>query len=599
MSMTDVDHYIKPLRATNIPKSRIVLAAASVLGGDKSGYRQSWRCASVYMRQESTEGGARERRFFTGEQERLWNIVHEWCNRGGMTFLWVHDLQWTARVTDMLTHLTSRGWRLDAFALNPGSSWMVWRRGRATVKVSDVMSVWPTSISQLGTWFGPGSRTAPFAESSWQVWQAAATRDRDILVRAVESYMQWIKDNELGTLAVTGNSQASKAFRRRFLVGPIVAHHDNELLAMERRAMWTGRCEAYWRGSTLREVVDEWDFTMAHNHIAATEPVPVFPHRPLGAGEDLREWIDKPGYAVLAEVDIETDEPYAPASVGPGIAWPTGRFRSTLWSPELRVALDAGGVTRVRHARIYRADMALRGWADWVGDHMAAEDSMVPAWQKDILKRWSNTLIGWFGMRYPKWRKVGTSETSAVSAATLVGQDNEETGLIIQIGRDVWEQAGWTYPRNRAPMVTGYVMSAMRARLWRLMKAMPPNALLYVDTDSVLVSDAYRRQMSRLARDPEFEGLRLKRSWDGLSIYGPRQLVTGEAVRVSGLPKTASRLGRTEFEGEVVEGLLESLRASDPGGVRITPRQWKITGEDTRRQGSAFGWTEPFHVNDI
>jgi hypothetical protein len=105
--------------------------------------------------------------------------------------------------------------------------------------------------------------------------------------------------------------------------------------------------------------------------------------------------------------------------------------------------------------------------------------------------------------------------------------------------------------------------------------------------------------MSALSMDPEFRGLRLKRSWDGLSIYGPRQLVTGDSVRVAGLPRAAKRLGRREFEGEVTEGLLEALRIGQTDVVRVTPRQWRIMGEDVRRAGDGFGWTHPFKVNDF
>lgn len=594
--MTGVNHYIKPLTSTSIPKSHIVLAAASMLGGDRSGYTQTWRRASVYAWQVEVDGSTTGRRRGYADQSELWGDIHRWGNARGLTFLWVHDLAWTARVTGLLDNLPALGWRLEAFALNPGAPWMVWRRKRHTIKVVDLLSIWPHGIERLGQWFGLGRKITPAHGASDMTWDAYVTRDRDILTTAVQSYQDWVKANELGPLAVTGNAQAWKAFRRRFLTHGISVHHDEDVRALERRAMWTGRAEAHWRGSLLREAVDEWDFTMAHNDIARTHALPVFPHLPLVPGDNWAHWLDTTRHTILAEVEIETDVPCVPAHHGDGIVWPVGRFRTVLWAPELRVALDEGASVRVVRGWVYRVEPVLLGWADWVKAHMDAGDDRVPAWQRDILKRWSNTLVGRFGMRYPRWVKVGRSPRSTISVAAQTDEHGAELGSLVQIGHDLWEESGFTEPHDAAPMITGFVMSAMRAKLWTLMQAMPPRSLLYVDTDSVLVLDTHRRAMTRLAKRPEFAGLRLKRSWDGLSIYGPRQLVTGAEVRVAGLPKTAQRLGRTEFEGEVTESLLEALRAGHPGAVHSVARQWEIAGVDTRREGTGFGWTTPLHI---
>lgn len=596
--MTNPNHYIKPLTRTQVPKSHIVLVACSMLGGDRSGYTQTWRRGALWM-QRQTESGAwtASRRGYV-DHEVMWSDIAKWANQSGLTFLWVHDLQWTARVTHMLAVLPALGWKLDAFALNPGASWMVWRRKRHTLKVADVLSVWPHGIERIGAWFGLGRTERPGHDGSDMAWSSWITQTREILVAAVNEYLAWIVSNELGTLAVTGNAQAWKAFRRRFLVYGVSCHAEPDLREMERRAMWTGRAEAHWRGSLLREVVDEWDFSMAHNEIVRTHAVPVIPDRPLLPTAALGALLTDTRYTMLAEVEIETSVPCVPTQVRDGIAWPTGKFVTTLWGPELGLALEFADRVRLVRGWSYRVEPVLRGWADWVACHMDADDGCVPAWQKDILKRWSNTLIGRFGMRYPKWRKVGASRHSTVSVATLNDGTGAELGSLVQIGTDLWEECGWTEPHDSAPMITGYVMSAMRAKLFRLMTAMPQGSLLYVDTDSVLAPDGARRSMQRLARRPEFAGLRLKRSWDGLSIYGPRQLVTGEEVRVSGLPKTAQRLGRAEFEGEVTESLLEALRAGHPGAVHSVARQWEIAGIDTRRAGTGFGWTRPFHVGE-
>lgn len=587
---------IKPLTTTRIPGSVLVVATQVNLSGDRREYTEFWRMATVRATRDYGKPGQRHQESTTDDPKVLWGKVTAHCGSDGMTFLFMHDLQQAARITSMLHLLPELGWQLDALSLNPGAPWMVWRRKRATLKVVDLMSIWPTTIERIGQFFGLARKENPGDGAPYLSWVAYGRSELTILTTAVDSYIDWIRTNDLGTLSITGNGQAWCAFRRRFMPYGILVHHEADLLALERRAMWTGRCEAFWHGSLLRQVVDEWDFTNAHNGIALEEDMPTFPHGPIDPALPLEMYLKDDRYHVLAEVEVETDVPCVPVLSGGHIVWPTGVFRTVLWSPELRIALESCRAVRHVSGWIYRRAPALQGWASWVACQLGAPDDAVPAWVKDIVKRWSNTLIGRFAMRYPQWLKLGDSSTFDVFASPCVDAQSGDEYLLMQVGHRMWQQTGLATPKNSAPMVTGYVMSAMRAKLWRLMRALPTEALLYVDTDSLLVTDRWRREMERLANTEAGKGLRLKRSWEGMNIYGPRQLVTGKSVRIAGLPKTASRIARHEWEGETIESLQQAMASRSAELVRITPRQWRIEGTDTRRQGPEVGWTQPFHI---
>lgn len=588
---------IKTLARTQIPNSHIVLAVESRLGGDKMGYEQTWRVGAISTWRISKGRNVFGRAQSTQSPEHLWDLVTESASVRGVTFLWCHDLSWTARVSRAFIELPKLGWRLDAFNLVPGSGWLVWRKGRHTLKFFDTLSVWQMSLDRLAQLFGEGRKPTPATGARQETWMARVWQDMKILVKAVQSYLQWIRDNDLGTLAVTGSGQAWAAYRRRFLSHGILVHSDPDLRAMEREAMWAGRAEAHWHGAILTQNVDEWDFTNAYNTIGRTMDVPVYPDMPMGPGDDLNWASGWARHEPLAEVEIETDLPVVPVRVDDGIAWPTGRFVTTLWGPEIRESLRVGATVRIRKGWLYRTAPVLRQWSDWVAGQLQGSADDTPVWALPILKRWANTLIGRFGMRYPEWEVIGESIRADAFAIPLWDMDSDDMSMIMQAGHRLFEQTGVSEPRYSAPMITGYVMSAMRARLWRLMRAMPRDSLLYVDTDSVLTTDAWREPMRLISRNPDFEGLRLKRSWEGFAIYGPRQIVTGSEVRFSGLPKNAERLGRHDFEGEVVESLEQALGHNALDRVRISRKRWTVEGKDSRRQGPATGWTRPFHVD--
>lgn len=589
-------HGIKPFTTTRIPLRHIFLSAASRLEGDRYGHTEVWRCATLYhLEYRAGTWQCPDAQGFDADST-LWGSVSHRAKRQGMTYLWVYDLSWTGRITGMFDLLPRLGWRLDALSLNPGAPWLVWRRKGATLKVVDVLSVWPHSLDRIGQWWGLGREARPDEDAPFLQWLSVCRRDTHIIATAVTDYIDWIAREDLGPLSVTGNGQAWAAFRRRFLDHGILVHDDKELLAMERRAMWTGRCEAYWHGALLRQVVDEWDFSSAHTHIAALESVPTFPAMEIDPKRPITESLGTKGYALLAEVDIDADSPIVPTLLDGGIVWATGTFTTTLWEPELQQASDAGHIVRVRRGWLYRRAPALRGFASWILAKLASSDDDCPAWQKDVAKRWGNVFVGRFAMQYPKWEKLGQSTAIDVYCVPCLDNDTGEETLLMQVGHDLWHQIGLTQPNNSAPCVTGYVMSCMRAKLWDLMKALPDQALLYVDTDSILLTDKHRRTMNALLDTPPFKGLRLKRSWDGFGIYGPRQLVTGAQVRMAGIPKAATRIDRHKFEGETTESIPQAFASRVTNMVRITPHTWTVEGIDNRRVGDRIGWTQAIHL---
>lgn len=589
---------IKPLKQTRIPQRHIVLTALPTLAGDRDGYRESWRVAATETWIRTP--GDRPARHTYGDvtPERLWREVGDFATSRGVTFCWTYDLTRVTRITDALTWLPRHGWELRMFSLRGGAPWMVWRRGRAVLKIVDTMSLWPDGFDRVAELFGMGRTGITPNEIRAEKWNAAVTRDREILRTAVSSYLEWIRTEDLGNLAVTGNGQAWAAFRRRFLTHGIMVHDDSDLHAMEREAMWTGRAEAYWHGAIGVATVTEWDFSQAHAQLSHDLDVPVMPHGPVDPTGPITELINHDGYALLAEVSIVTRQPVVPMRLGEHIVWPIGEFTTTLWEPEIEEAISAGCRVTVLRGWQYRTAPALRAWARWGLDQTKAGYATTPAWRREIVRRWLNALVGRFAMRFPRWEELGRGPDDDVRITPLLDSDTGDLGMLMQVGRVLWQQDGEGIPHNHAPMITGFVMSAMRAKLWRILSAMPWGTVLYVDTDSMLVTPEGNWHAEGVSQTPAGTGLRRKRSWDGMAIYGPRQIVTGDHARVAGLPRGAKRTGRHEWAGEVTESLEKAMQGRSPGAVRSHARTWEITGTDPRRQSTGLGWTRPIVVGE-
>lgn len=590
---------IKPLAGTRIPKAMIVLAARSQMSGDTSrGYRQSWRCAAVsYSKEWPHDEGSTG--YGDPTPERLWREASKAAMVRRSTYLWTYDLSATLRVTDALRWLPELGWTLTAFSLNPGAPWMAWKRNGHTMKMIDVASLWSGGLAQVGQLFGLAQMEIDPSESDPLRWLASARADQRILSAAVRAYVEWIRTEDLGNLAVTGNGQAWAAFRRRFLTHGVLVHDDAELHELERAAMWTGRCEAYWHGSLGVVNVSEWDFSKAHTRLSRDLALPTYPDDEVAPGASLSALMGDDRYAVLAEVEVTVREPIVPTRLGEHMAWPVGTFTTTLWTPELQLLLEEGANVRVIRGQFYRTAPVLKTWAAWILRQLSQDDDDTPAWRKEILRKWGNVLVGRFAMRYPRWDEIGQPTEADAFCMPYLNVDTGQESMLMQVGRTLWLQEGTDSPHDSAPAITGYIMSAMRAKLWRAMRRLPAHTLLYVDTDSMLVAERDNALMASLAETPDGDGLRLKSSWSGVAIYGPRQIITGDRVKVSGVPKSARRTGRHDWDGEVTESLTAALAGRSPDAVRSTSKQWHLDGVDVRRQSTGFGWTWPFTVGTV
>jgi len=589
-------HNLKPNESTRIPRRHVFLdseARESRVRGDRV---QTFRCAvATYWTMEKGKSETQQTREYS-DPVSLWHDVMDFTRGRTRTVLWAHNLGYDVRIVECLTQLPRNGWSLVAHNFAARGTWLQWRRDQSSITMVDSASVWGVSLAQLGEYFGIGKLALPSDSDGDTDWLARCRRDVDILTTAVQAYLRWIEDADMGNWQHTGAGQAWADFRHRFLTHTIAVHDDGPALAAERAGMYTGRCEAYWHGADPRGVYHEWDLTLAYPRIARDTRVPVRLMGPLPVVGGIRRYLDNPSLAILAHCQITTDVPVVPTRVDGRIIWPTGTFESTLWDVEIRAALDAGASIHIVDALGYRTASALEAWGKWIIAELGKPDDEVPAWQKVVLKHRARALIGRFAMTYTEWEQIATAADPQTRRVDVWDAGAENEREMLQVGHDLFQKTGVTEWRDSCPMITSYIMSVGRVRLWDIMRAAPKYAVRYADTDSIICHEEFHNDIKAIADSPIGHGLRLKKTWQGLSVWGPRQIVTGELVRVAGLPRRATRTGRETFVGEAWESLPTALRRGRPGSVMVAPRHWTVRDTDHRRELGASGWTRPHRI---
>lgn len=589
-------HYVRGNKTSKQPRRHIFLDCEATRTRGAKNHTQRWMLGAAAFR--TAEKGRRPKDSLVQYDmpADLWADVEAFCRPRNRTILWAHNLAYDVRISDAFRVLPARGWMCTAHNLANRGTWISWSKGALTLLMVDSQSVYPVPLETLGKHFLRPKMPLPSDADSRAMWMARCVRDVEILRDAIVTYLDWLEKEDLGTWQMTGAGQSYAAFRQRFMTHSMLVHADVDALATERRAMWTGRCEAYYRGRIGREGMEEWDLSLAYARIARDQDIPTRLIGSIDGRYDLPALLARKRAAVLADVEITTDVPIAPSKLDGRMVWPVGRFRTTLWTPELALALDVGAHVVVERAYLYATQPALKAWATWVIDTLADRDNECPAWRRIILHHWARALIGRFGMQYTAWERYGVTEDLRVMYSHVYDPSTQDTYALSHVGTGVQRATGEVEWGQSQPAITGYVMSACRARLYRIMQAIGPRRVLYADTDSVYVRPEHHALVAAIAATPLGEGLRLKGRHRRATILGPRQIVTDGRARIAGIPSQANRLPNGAYHGEVWMSLEQSMRRGTPSAVITTDRTWKVSGLDRRRVLGPDGWTHPIAV---
>lgn len=596
MSRDTRPRLVKRNHSSTMPTRYAFLDTEAHGAQDPFGQRQRFRLAVVaFVRQSRGARGWAPRRYETVRTPAdLWDKVEAFTRDRSRVVVACHNLGYDLLVSEALTELPARGWRIDQARLDSSKAWAVWRRGTRSLVMVDTLSWLPKALAKIGDLVGVAKPPLPAWEDSDEAWEVRCQADVEILATAFMRLMDWIGANDCGQWRPTGAGMAWSAYRHKFPPEGIVHHGQAALYEAERHAAHAGRLEAWRHGRVLPGPVTEWDMTLAYPVIAREAEVPIAP-RGQYSDVALADWHSlRRRYAVLSDVTVTTSAPTVPARREGRVLWPVGTFRTWLWENEAMMALDHGAELHVHRAVTYQRAPALRDWAEWVigllDDREGVEDPVV----RLMVKFWARSVIGRFGAQWAKWEDLGPHPVWSVHAGIHGHGNGAAAQRFIHLGRQYLLEGEKGEAPDSCPSVMSWIMAECRVRLWRETEAAGAEHVAYLATDSLLVDRIGDARLRRL----HSEGWRPKRSWSHVEVLGPGQLILGGEVKASGIPRGAVRTGARTWAGEAWSTPMGMLRRGEPGSVLIQPRQGELRGTDERRHHLEGGETAPILLGD-
>jgi hypothetical protein len=579
-----VAHQLGPLASDGVPSRHVILDTEAARHVDRDGERQDFALAvAEYLTWPVRPTPEPVAPSVYGEPGELWADVAAFTRNKHRTVVWAHNLAYDLRVSRALMELPALGYQLRGIVLEHQASWAVFRGHARTILCCDLASWLPTSLAKIAADLRVDRPPLPRSAGEHEQLLARCTADVAVTREAVLALLGMVKGAGMGPWRATGAGQSHAAWRRRWLTDRPLVHDSEAALAAERRAMWTGRCEAWRWGKVRGTAAHEYDLQLAYPNLAAAEHVPAQLLGEMSGGAQASWMANKAERALLAEVDVQVDQPVVPVEHGKLIHWPVGTFTTTLWDPELALLLDAKARVRVRRGWLYRRGPVLADFSRWLLAQLAEGNPSATPVQRRALKHMARTVIGRCALRYRSWEPYGTVPDFRLHLGELHDLDTGECTDLLHVGHELLTLAGEVEAEDSLPQITGWVMSAARARLWTLMQIAGLQNVLYVDTDSVVVNDAGAAVLDELIDTGSAWNLQHKGTHRSARILGPRQLQLGRERRLAGVPLKATRVAPGVYEGEVWRSIRESVARGEGSTVVLERRRWELNAVDNRR----------------
>lgn len=588
-----------PLASTSVPARHVAFDTESISREVAGAVEQTWAVgAATFIRNPFMNGMqlATDQTFNTPRQ--LWEAVVDFTRPNGRTVCWAHNLSYDLRISRALSELPSLGFELEGIVLERSASWASFRSADRTILCVDLAAWLPGSLASIARDLGHVHDGGWRPDMDLDALKSHCAQDSRIVARAVVSICTTITTHDLGPFRATGAGQSSAMWRRRFHTHPVRIHCFPDALEAERRAMWTGRCEAWQHGDLSDKEPVELDMNLAYCRIGATCEVPsrIVGTTTINSADQYRTL--RRDYAILAEVKVKADQPIVPATMGDRVHWPTGEFETTLWDPELDLLVGAGQRVEFGRVWLYQRAPVLNAVCKWLLYVLQDPASQLDPVARKMLKHFSRAVVGRMALRYRSWEDWGRDEHFDIKLSTLADEETGRVTDLLQVGHRLLELSEYTEANMSTPQVTSWVMSEARRRLWYIMQKAGLHHVLYVDTDAVIVTRQGARRLRTKGAIPADWHLLRKSAPKHLEVLGPRNLVVGDARRLAGVPKKATHVGGHDYDGEVWRSIKESMARGELDSVVVTPRLFRVKAPDNRRTHLDNGLTKAHHMED-
>lgn len=445
--------------------------------------------------------------------EKLWRDVEAFCPMGKKLHLFAHNAKYDTQVLAGVFYLVNLGYRVVSFSddnpfiirfekyFRQSPRGVVYKKPKKkTILIVSSTNYYQQSLASLGKVFG--IKKLDFDHGEEIAMENLEQREKAILycrvdVRILSAAMthlfEFIEHEDLGKFQLTIAGQAFQAFRSRFLAeGDIFIHSHEEALAVERRAYAGGRNECFYMGRVdVRIYVNDVNSMYPYTMMKYKYPVRHVSFRKTSSVETVEQLI-RDGYLICCDALVDTPEPMFHLKQE-RLIFPTGRFWTSLSTPELIEAIKRGYLKAVKNVSVYEGKEIFAPYVDYMYKERLKAKKAKDSVRDLLFKMFLNTLYGKFGQKNEKWEAIDVTDPYDVELLQVWDPVERKMMTYKIFGGHVFQKQNDPddiEATNSAPAIAAHVTANARMLLWRVFEAAGRENVFYCDTDSVFTNRA-------------------------------------------------------------------------------------------------------------
>ncbi|MCJ7817683.1 MAG: hypothetical protein MUP60_02430, partial [Candidatus Thorarchaeota archaeon] len=547
------NHYIKANAEARMPHHILVVDTEAKINRENGTQQQTFRLGyAIYLRwnSESSKWIESEHMLRTLDD---WFLLLDSLNEPNRKLsVFAHNASYDYTILMMDTYMAERGFVIDSQVIDSEFLVNAFKRidGQyCSITFADTMNYYKMSLEKLGEIFADNKMSKPdFENVSDYELMTYCRQDTRVLATVMKEHIKFLKLHDLGNFKWTIAGQSFGAFRHRFMNEKILVHTYENVLNMELASYRGGRCEVFQMGK--HDDIYKLDINSMYPYIMRENQFPnqLISNDTVMADLDAVNDLIESGTYVLADCDIKLNQP-AIAVKKEKLFFPIGCISQTLTSPEIKLLLDdptLGEIIKIRNCATYTQANLFRSYVDYFYDlRKSAPNKAV----EEICKVMLNSLYGKFGQRAfskcvevddPELTKEIFDEMNDCGTNMMDYLDHKVTRYK-RNGNKLYrlDESLDTLAYDSCPVVSSTVTAMARNLLWSMIqKAEIPN-VLYMDTDSLFVTETgYDNLKSEISQTElgKLKGVKRNAEKLGPNRYKQSQFITKNMRYRNGTP---------------------------------------------------------------
>lgn len=470
------------------------------------------------------------------------------CHDKTVQYIFAHNAFFDLQASDFFYYFTKWGWELD-FIYDSGKTYcLVIHKGKKRIKALSTTNFYNTSVDKLGNMLNLPKLDVDFDNATDEQLSIYCKRDVEIIKKAMEHYFEFIRKYDLGKFTMTRASQAFTAYRHRFMNTKIYVHRNDNVRKLEQESYIGGRVECGYLGKVPGGPFVSLDINSMYPYVMKNYPMPVrlLDYRrnpPIDIVEQSLSY-----RCGIADVEIKTDIPLYPLRYNNKIVFPTGTFRVSLCTPELREALTRGHVKHIYTYASYESGVIFNEYVEFFYPLRMRYKDEGDAIHNELCKNFLNYLYGKFGQYRPVTEEKQDLTCDGYYRLETLDLETGEREIEYKLFNTVVVTKGREIANTSFLAIAAHVTSYARWYLWHIMESLGYDKVLYCDTDSLKIRQQYLPLLSDMIHKTQLGALKIEDEFDEFEIYGPKSYRTEHYKRIKGIPSKAEMLPDGTFK---------------------------------------------------